>query len=427
MNRDPDLTQDTDDDDDAWASLAEDLFGSDPDALPPLVMHPAAGEEENSPSPNVSESAKGEEDESLSPVAATEPEPPDELTEASSGVSSMDEEDLDESDDAFDDDFTLKVAETDQPVAAAKDDPFWNALSEWDWEEGQTPAPAEDVKKQAEKGRTRRKPKTEAAPAKQADVPPVKPTVQKSKPTPVEKPPLSEPGSAGFGGGLFDGDVKQDESSEGSSTAVVDSGDKQEATESEAKPRPRRRRRRRRLAGEESPAPSTEKVETEEPEPVDEVATTEAVVEEAAEAKDETVAEAAPEKSRRRRKRGRRRSKSSDAAAAPKAEEKSLAIEDESPPPEDVSLEQTNYADADDDDDDGESSSGQKDLERKKQEVPTWEEAISYILNPSQVESATSAPARRQKSTAKSSSSAGESDRKSSAKKPGSSRRRRSS
>jgi len=374
---------------DSWESLAEDLFGIDFQAAPEIdeiapIVEPTGETAETSdaaPAPD---------------EAASEPEP------APAGIENVQDDEVDNVGSDEEADESSDQAAATAAEAKKDDDDFWDPLNEWQWGESSSDSSGEAKSDAKKTGRRERKEQFPSRPSRPVrveedfaspqdlrdeynddfdfgaglvdDEPTTKPVEQaKTQPTDTQQTEAAQ------------ADESVEVAPEDETTAVdseleasFDADETKTVDETEAEPKKRRRRRRRRRrptkeASDSAPA------ETE----ADEAATKEGeAVDEAEESTDDTPEE---EPKRPPRRRPSRRGRRSSAKKPPECE---------SVPADEA----TATVEEDDDEDDAESSDivdGEEEADSGDQKpryrnVPTWEEAIGYLLNPSHSDSKSS-------------------------------------
>jgi ribonuclease E len=365
-------------DEDSWETLAEDLFGisfskaDDASPIPlPEDVEPAYTEEPclqepSQDSPAETADAFGED---------TSSEPADKVSPETSGECDAGEAEQD-----------AVAAE-----ASSQKDAYWDVLNDWNWDEDQRGRPPRSPEQQSS-GRggrqgSRRRREPDSRPRESAR--PEKP------PTRAAEPANSYVDDSDFGEGLLDsGSAPRrtgDESRERGSEARRDSAERESGDGDESHPRRRRRRRRRRgRPDRENAAPQGTEDESS--------VTDETPLEPADEDVPDRSEERQPDERRRRHRRPDRRRSREPIVAEPADEEPSDEEEDlltdeeqdlltdEEEPSADVSDE------ADEGEDDGDDAEGgQKAVFRN---VPTWEEAVSYLLRTREARSGEPGPPR---------------------------------
>ncbi len=197
MKKDTQFSQ-NDDEEDAWGSLAEDLFGDELDSQPVI-------QEEITPKKEPIEPAASETDDEVTEPEAEISEPVVEEP-ARAEIAAVETEEAD--DQTFDD-------SDDEESDRDSEDPFWNALAEWDWDNGSLSNQDSGNTSSAEK-RTR-KPRA---------VDPPRNVLDKLTPDIEPEKPVTE--DSGFADDIFDGGASSEDS-----TAEVSAEDSSEQASSE--------------------------------------------------------------------------------------------------------------------------------------------------------------------------------------------------
>ena len=430
-------------DEDSWESLAENLFGIEfgamPNAgeiIPPEELSVEVAKVEELPA----EVAKVSEEPPAPQAPADVSETPDapqaveELTLDVSDVAVSDvaESDVAESDVAeageigdeksFDDD-KKSIAKDEKPSARSgggsnADDAYWDVLKDWDWGEKSSNT-AHDRKRATSKSSSSHK----AAPVKRVDKKPARVTEDFATPAEFRDEYVD---ASDFGAGLLDGEnisrddepvstLKTEPASESIRVKAEDleqgeAVSEESADETDPKKRKRRRRRRRRPRTAESTQTAEQTAEqtdapAAEPESADDPNDEQVVVVTQGPA-DATEEEPTKPKRSTRRRPSRRRKPAAPAAEEKSAEEKSAeeksteeksteekSTEDDASAPaswesdfshddHDEHVEHVEHVEHDEHDEHDEAMST-SDKASLYHDVPTWEEAISYLLDPS--------------------------------------------
>lgn len=397
MNRDP-IVPNSGGEDDSWESLAEGLFGIDfgeTEEAAEIIDpdEPAAVESQEAITPDDAEVSA-----EVAEVGSTSDDAAELVTESEVAESSS------QSADPFDADAQeIEESDVDESDATeAEDDNFWDPLNEWEWEDPKLARPKSDVPAEDATSRGDAKVETTAA-ASPNTAAPAKDFLRMiddddSSAADFREEYIEDPA---FGAGVLEdasspksdtattdsaeADAPSDTVAESSTAAVLSaaSADESTVTESEAgdaaRKRPRRRRRRRRSTGAgqtRDAAETPSSVETPDTDNLISSDETDAGEPDAATDVDKDESESRTRKPRRRPPRRRRRS-----PASSEAEHKT---EEAEPEADTVSDDDMDFDDEEAESSESDDSSDVKDSDRKSpyRNVPTWQEAISYLLKP---------------------------------------------
>jgi len=354
---------------DSWETLAENLFGIDfaksPDAEDAIAADELLEDLIEEPPVTVESPAEQIAPAEELPTGFDEPElEPEPVSSELAGVEdAVDDGDADE---AVETD--SEPSESEPEVVAEEEDPYWDALKDWQWDDTDAESPESSAPRRPA---GRRSPRRES-----------RPPAAVSKPEPEQVSDYRDEfnGDSDFGAGLLEAEP----SSGAAAPTQASPTDSQEPSEPT-----RKRRRRRRRRGDKTESTSAESAATaadEETQPVQAEADSAATQDK--EAVTQQDQESSPERKPRRRRSRRRRAPDAAESAAPTVEATAAAAESTAPA-ESAAAE----PDADFDEpevewegDGGESESHPQDAARHRN-LPTWEEAISYLLDPSLVKS----------------------------------------